>query len=183
MFLASSGAKSGNSAGQKKKREGRENAGQIKEMLHSNAPCFHPRSPASVLLLYHHIIGSRVEVVVCIYLHYPAHHTPHTHTRTHAQPQLYAPFLPYHSHHNLHDHQSGLFIFLGEIIIIIIMLGQALAVVAAAIFVPLLWNLGHCWRAIVNDANIISLDPALQSKLEVLYAYPGEFKPSNRLAS
>ncbi|CAN0171882.1 unnamed protein product [Ectocarpus sp. 6 AP-2014] len=44
---------------------------------------------------------------------------------------------------------------------------------AAIVLAPLLLNLGSCYRAVLNDARIISLDPALQSKLEVLYAYPG----------
>ncbi|CAB1109289.1 unnamed protein product [Ectocarpus sp. CCAP 1310/34] len=44
---------------------------------------------------------------------------------------------------------------------------------AAVVLAPLLLNLGSCYRAVLNDARIISLDPALQSKLEVLYAYPG----------
>lgn len=39
---------------------------------------------------------------------------------------------------------------------------------------PLMWNIGRCWRDILNDARVISRDPALQSKVEVLFAYPGE---------
>lgn len=61
------------------------------------------------------------------------------------------------------------------------MLAHALTVGMGAILAPLLWNLGGCWRAIVNDINIISLDPALQSKLEVMYAYPGECTSSSRI--
>ncbi|CAM9178512.1 unnamed protein product, partial [Hapterophycus canaliculatus] len=37
----------------------------------------------------------------------------------------------------------------------------------------IIWNLGSCYQAVLNDARIIELDPALQSKLEILYAYPG----------
>eukprot|EP00903_Cladosiphon_okamuranus_P012101 g11356.t1 len=47
------------------------------------------------------------------------------------------------------------------------------AVVAFMMLSPLMWNLGRCWKAILNDARIISRDPALQSKLEILFAYPG----------
>lgn len=43
----------------------------------------------------------------------------------------------------------------------------------AAGLLPLVYNVQHCYRAILNDARIISRDPALQSNLEVLYAYPG----------
>lgn len=55
--------------------------------------------------------------------------------------------------------------------------GMERLVVAAAVVlvVPLMWNLGRCWEAILNDARVISRDPALQSKLEILFAYPGEF--------
>eukprot|EP00752_Nemacystus_decipiens_P011652 g10342.t1 len=49
-----------------------------------------------------------------------------------------------------------------------------LVVAAAVVLVaPLLWNLVGCWQAILNDARIISRDPALRSKLEILFAYPG----------
>lgn len=47
-----------------------------------------------------------------------------------------------------------------------------LAFAAAGLF-PLVYNLRHCYRAILNDARIISRDPALQSNFEILYAYPG----------
>lgn len=48
------------------------------------------------------------------------------------------------------------------------------AAVVLVLVGPLMWNLGRCWGAILNDARIISRDPALQSKLEILFAYPGE---------
>lgn len=51
------------------------------------------------------------------------------------------------------------------------------ASIAAALF-PLLINIANCYRAILNDAKIISLDPVLRSPIEVLYAYPGE--PASR---
>ena len=42
-----------------------------------------------------------------------------------------------------------------------------------ALLFPLIANLRSCYKAILNDARIISRDPALQSNFEVLYAYPG----------
>lgn len=51
--------------------------------------------------------------------------------------------------------------------------GQWLLVGAAVCVFPLLSNLARCYRAILNDARIISLDPALQGNFEILYAYPG----------
>lgn len=47
--------------------------------------------------------------------------------------------------------------------------------IAGSVGSLILWNLGGCYQAVLNDARIIELDPALQSKLEILYAYPGEF--------
>lgn len=47
-----------------------------------------------------------------------------------------------------------------------------LAFAAAGLF-PLVYNLRQCYKAILNDARIISRDPALQSNFEILYAYPG----------
>lgn len=38
---------------------------------------------------------------------------------------------------------------------------------------PLLANLPRCFRAILNDARVISKDPALRGSYEILYAYPG----------
>lgn len=52
-----------------------------------------------------------------------------------------------------------------------------LLVLSAVVLLPLLANLPRCYRAILNDARIISKDPALQSQLEILYAYPGQFVP------
>ena len=60
---------------------------------------------------------------------------------------------------------------------------EQLFVVAAAVMMlvgPLVLNLGRCWEAILNDARVISRDPALQSKLEILFAYPGEFPGRGR---
>ena len=44
---------------------------------------------------------------------------------------------------------------------------------ASAGLFPLMYNLRQCYQAILNDARIISRDPALQSNFEILYAYPG----------
>lgn len=35
-------------------------------------------------------------------------------------------------------------------------------------------SLGGWSQAVLNDARMISLDPALTNKLEILFAYPGE---------
>lgn len=47
------------------------------------------------------------------------------------------------------------------------------AVVLVVVVVPLMWNVGRCWKHILNDARIISRDPALRNQLEILFAYPG----------
>lgn len=52
---------------------------------------------------------------------------------------------------------------------------ELLTIIAGFVGSVIIWNLGSCYRAVLNDARIIELDPALQSKLEILYAYPGEF--------
>lgn len=48
-----------------------------------------------------------------------------------------------------------------------------LLISGAAVLLSLLLGIPQCYRAILNDARIISKDPALQSRLEILYAYPG----------
>ena len=47
---------------------------------------------------------------------------------------------------------------------------ELLATASLVGVLPLLLNVGTCYRAILNDAAMISLDPALSNPVEILYA-------------
>lgn len=54
-----------------------------------------------------------------------------------------------------------------------------LIAISLVVLAPLLANLPRCFRAILNDARVISKDPALRGSYEILYAYPGAFWDSS----